>query len=195
MLIGRFIPGRRNVLEDQLSRWHQVISKEWILHPRISQAVLERWGTPMVAVRHRPQSATPSVLFASTRPLGMEGRRLHGAMGSSRSLCLPVLRSLLLGHQPCVGDQQLRMILVAPARVVSGSAKPSSEEPLQLPPFFWQNLLLQPYADSSRSLGPLETSRLEVIERSPEREVFSRSASREIASYVRSSSSDVYQGK
>ena len=137
MLIGRFIPGRRNVLEDQLSRWHQVISKEWILHPRISQAVLERWGTPMVAFRHRPQSATPSVLFASTRPLGMEGRRLHGAMGSSRSLCLPVLRSLLLGHQPCVGDQQLRMILVAPARVVSGSAKPSSEEPLQLPPPFF----------------------------------------------------------
>ena len=47
-LIGRFVPGRRNILADQLSRRGQVLSTEWTLHPRIAQAVFEMWGTPMV---------------------------------------------------------------------------------------------------------------------------------------------------
>ena len=47
-IVGRFVPGRRNVLADQLSRQGQVISTEWTLHSRILQGVFGSWGTPMV---------------------------------------------------------------------------------------------------------------------------------------------------
>ena len=47
-LVGRFVPGHRNVLADQLSRQDQVIPTEWTLHSRVLQAVFRIWGTPMV---------------------------------------------------------------------------------------------------------------------------------------------------
>ena len=47
-LVGRYVPGHRNILADQLSRRGQVVSTEWTLHSRILQAVFEVWGTPMV---------------------------------------------------------------------------------------------------------------------------------------------------
>ena len=45
-LRARFLPGRANVLADQLSRRGQVIGSEWSLHPEAVRQVFSRLGTP-----------------------------------------------------------------------------------------------------------------------------------------------------
>ena len=44
----RHIPGRLNVLADQLSRAGQVIATEWSIHPKILEYVWMKWEKPMV---------------------------------------------------------------------------------------------------------------------------------------------------
>ena len=45
---ARHIPGRLNVIADQLSRLGQTIQTEWPLHPEVFQAVCSRWHQPQV---------------------------------------------------------------------------------------------------------------------------------------------------
>ncbi|XP_068247823.1 uncharacterized protein [Palaemon carinicauda] len=48
LLTARFIPGKRNVLADGLSRTGQVVGSEWSLYPQVAQEVLRRWGSPLI---------------------------------------------------------------------------------------------------------------------------------------------------
>ena len=43
---ARHIPGRFNVIADQLSRDDQIISTEWSLHPQVAQNLFKRWFRP-----------------------------------------------------------------------------------------------------------------------------------------------------
>ncbi|XP_068208549.1 uncharacterized protein [Palaemon carinicauda] len=45
---ARFIPGKRNVLADGLSRMGQVVGSEWSLHPEVAQMVILKWGSPIM---------------------------------------------------------------------------------------------------------------------------------------------------
>lgn len=47
-LRARHIPGRLNVLADQLSRDHQVISTEWSLSPSVTERIWLKWGKPWI---------------------------------------------------------------------------------------------------------------------------------------------------
>lgn len=47
-LTAKHIPGRLNVLADQLSREGEILSTEWSLHPNIVKAIWKEWGTPHV---------------------------------------------------------------------------------------------------------------------------------------------------
>jgi len=47
-LRARHIPGRLNVIADQLSRQGQILPTEWALHPDILKTVFEQWGTPLL---------------------------------------------------------------------------------------------------------------------------------------------------
>ena len=47
-LQSRFIPGRRNVLADQLSRRAQVLPAEWSLHPDVCHHLWKVWGAPHI---------------------------------------------------------------------------------------------------------------------------------------------------
>ena len=47
-LRARHIPGRLNVIADELSRLGQTIQTEWSLHPEVFQAVCSRWHQPQV---------------------------------------------------------------------------------------------------------------------------------------------------
>ena len=47
-LVPRHIPGRLNVIADQLSRRHQVIQTEWSLGPEVVLQLWEVWGRPFV---------------------------------------------------------------------------------------------------------------------------------------------------
>ena len=48
VLVPRHIPGKANILADQLSRRGQVIETEWSLHPQITSALWAVWDRPMV---------------------------------------------------------------------------------------------------------------------------------------------------
>ena len=45
-LVARYLPGKANVLADQLSRRGQVIGTEWSLHPEVTKQLFCRLGTP-----------------------------------------------------------------------------------------------------------------------------------------------------
>ena len=45
-LHARYLPGRTNVVADQLSRRGQVIGTEWSLHPQVANEVFRQLGTP-----------------------------------------------------------------------------------------------------------------------------------------------------
>ena len=45
-LMARFIPGKKNILADQLSRPDQVLPTEWSLLPRVFEAICEVFGRP-----------------------------------------------------------------------------------------------------------------------------------------------------
>ena len=47
-LRSRFIPGRRNVLADQLSRRSQILPAEWSLHPDVCHHLWKVWGAPHI---------------------------------------------------------------------------------------------------------------------------------------------------
>ena len=45
-LVARFLPGKANVLADQLSRRGQIIGTEWSLHPEVTKEMFRLLGTP-----------------------------------------------------------------------------------------------------------------------------------------------------
>ena len=45
-LVARFLPGKANVLADQLSRRGQVIGTEWSLHSEVTKEMFRLLGTP-----------------------------------------------------------------------------------------------------------------------------------------------------
>ena len=47
-LKAKYIPGKRNVLADQLSRKNQIIHTEWMLKKELAQQVIHRWGCPRI---------------------------------------------------------------------------------------------------------------------------------------------------
>ena len=48
LLVCRHIPGRLNVHADRISRQGQILGTEWSIHPRITQALWQVWGTPQI---------------------------------------------------------------------------------------------------------------------------------------------------
>ena len=60
-IIARHIPGKLNVVADQLSRSDQVMPTEWSLNHRVFKALCHLWGTPQVdlfATRFNAKLAT-----------------------------------------------------------------------------------------------------------------------------------------
>ena len=45
---ARHIPGRLNILADQLSRKNQVCHTEWSLHPSVLESLWQTWGKPQI---------------------------------------------------------------------------------------------------------------------------------------------------
>jgi len=48
LLTAKHVPGKLNILADQLSRRGQSIQTEWELHQEAAQLLFNRWGTPLV---------------------------------------------------------------------------------------------------------------------------------------------------
>ena len=150
-LIGRFVPGRKNILADQLSRQDQVIPTEWTLHTRVLQAVFRIWGTPMVDLfatalnRRLPVYCSPV-----PDPMAWQVDAFTIPWDNLEAYAFPptaILRSVI--NQVLRADQ-LRMVLIAPMwpqqEWYPDLLSLLVEEPRQLP--LWRNLLRQPQSQT-----------------------------------------------
>ena len=146
-LIGRYIPGHRNVIADQLSRQDQVVPTEWSLHPRVVERLFDLWGRPMIDLfASRLNKKLP--LFCSLVPdptAAMEDAFQH-PWNDLFVYAFPPFALIRRVINRVLTSRGLRMILVAPlwperewypdllSLVVA--------DPLELP--LWQKLLRQP---------------------------------------------------
>ena len=145
-ILARHISGHLNVMADQLSRKGQVIGTEWSLHPRVVQALWDRWGTPHVDLfATRWNHKLPVFVAPVPDPLAFAVDALamcwDGMWGYAFPL-LPLIPQVLRK----IREEKAEIILVAPwwpKRDWSlDLLELSREAPLRLP--VWDRLLVQP---------------------------------------------------
>jgi hypothetical protein len=61
------IPGRLNVIADNLSRAGQILPTEWSLHPQAAEIIFQRWFRPMIDL-FATRNNTKCVMFISPVP-------------------------------------------------------------------------------------------------------------------------------
>ena len=116
-LSARYIPGKRNVVADTLSRRDQVIGTEWSLHQDVAERLFDLWGRPVVdlfATRHNRKlqvffSAVPDPWAAAEDALQHPWDNLFVYAFPPFCLIRKVISRALV-------TPNLRMILVAPKR-------------------------------------------------------------------------------
>lgn len=109
------IPGRLNVIADQLSRAGQTLPTEWSIRPEALQEVFRRWGKPLVdlfATRHNRKcdlfvSPVPDPLALATDALSFDWDGIWGYAYPPHQIMTKVLRKFR-SHQGC------QVILIAP---------------------------------------------------------------------------------
>ena len=74
-LKAQHIPGRLNVVADELSRLGQTIQTEWSLLPEVFQTICNRWNRPQIEkICHQLQQQVTSFCITSTRGMGIVDR-------------------------------------------------------------------------------------------------------------------------
>ena len=158
-IVGRFVPGRRNILADQLSRQGQVIPTEWTLHPRVCQALFEIWGTPVVDLfatslnRRLPVYCSPV-----PDPMAWQVDAFTIPWDDLEVYAFPPVATLRLVINRVLMSRRLHMTLVAPMwpqqEWYPDLLDLLVEEPRVLP--LWRNLLRQPHTQAvHNALGRL----------------------------------------
>jgi len=147
---ARYIPGRLNVIADQLSRSGQVLPSEWSLSHHVVQWLFSRWGTPHVdlfATRHNKKC--PVFVSPAPDPLAWEVDALSLSLEGLSAYAYPPHQILLRFLQRFQMSKVCRVIVVAPF----WPKQPwfpllnqlSLEPPLQLPQS--RHLLKQPLSN------------------------------------------------
>ncbi|XP_068225363.1 uncharacterized protein [Palaemon carinicauda] len=99
-LSARFIPGKRNVLADSLSRASQIVSTEWSLDPLVANKVLTLCGSPTVdPFTTALYFKLPLYCSPIPGPQGTLARCLPTTVGQHRRLHLPTFLSDEKGAQ------------------------------------------------------------------------------------------------
>ena len=175
-LVGRFVPGRRNILADQLSRQGQVISTEWTLHPRILQEVFGCWGTPMVDLFATSlNKRLPVYCSPVPDPMAWQVDAFAVPWDDLDVYAFPPFAVLRQVINRVLVASRLRMTLVAPMwpqqEWYPDLLALLVEEPLELP--LWRNLLRQPHTQAVHgSLVRLRLHAWLLSSESSEREAF-----------------------
>jgi hypothetical protein len=113
-LKARHIPGRLNVLADLLSRRHQVIPTEWMLHVGVFKMICSTWGTPHIdlfATYMNHQVPTYVSPMPDPRAYAVDALSMSWAGMSAYAFPPPALLSKVVGK---IRFNQCQVILIAP---------------------------------------------------------------------------------
>jgi hypothetical protein len=144
---ARHIPGKRNVIADQLSRRHQILGGEWSLHPEIVRQLSSMWGVPQVdlfATRHNNKcplfvSPVPDERAWAVDALSLDWSDLV-AYAYPPTALIPLVLQKIIGSTT-------RILLIAPLWP-RRSWFPLLLELLEEPPWqlpLWRKLIQQPH--------------------------------------------------
>jgi ribonuclease HI len=146
-LKARHIPGKFNVIADQLSRSHQVVSTEWSLHPKVVEEIFTRWFRPEVdlfATRYNRKCKKFVSPVPDEEAMAVDG--LSQDLEGLQAYAYPPHQILMKLLQKFQMTRNCRLIVIAPfwpKQVwLPVLERLSVVEPIQLP--HWQKLLKQP---------------------------------------------------
>jgi len=114
-LSASHVPGRLNILADQLSRRSEIISTEWELHQEAAQLLFQRWGTPNIdlfATKLNKKLAT--YVSPVMDPEAWETNALSISWEGLSAYAFPPHPILAQFLEKVDGCRRLRLILVAP---------------------------------------------------------------------------------
>ena len=144
---ARHIPGRLNVIADQLSRDGQILPTEWSLHQEVANSLFDKWGQPNIdlfATRYNTKCRTfvspvPDSQAWEVDALSISWEGLSGYAYPPQQIMLQVLTKFQ-------NTKACRLIVVAPWWPIQSwfpiLNSLAVEPPLQLPQ--WDTLLKQP---------------------------------------------------
>ena len=149
-LKARHIPGRLNVIADQLSREGLILLTEWSLHQEVADALFEKWGQPnldLFATRYNNKCRTYVSPVPDSQAWEVDALAIDWE-GISAYAYPPqqILSQVLTKFQ---NTQNCRLIIVAPWWPIQAwfpiLNSLAIQPPIQLPQ--WDKLLKQPRSD------------------------------------------------
>ena len=137
-LRARHIPGRLNVIADQLSREGQILPTEWSLHQELADLLFSKWGRPPIDL-FATKYNTKCPLFVSPVPdpeaMDVDALSLPWDNLEVYAYPPPAILAQVLGKVR--SSYNLRMILIAPRRELMPRyptlLELTSEGPLPIP--------------------------------------------------------------
>ena len=149
-LVARYLPGKSNVLADQLSRKGQVIGTEWSLHPQVANQIFRVLGTPTLDL-FATSLNKKLALYCSLVPdpsAVMEDAFMH-PWDNLEVYAFPPFALIRRVLNRLMGADSCRMVLVAPSwphqEWFADLLSLLVAEPLALPR--WPRLLKQPLSE------------------------------------------------
>jgi len=147
ILASKHVPGRLNILADQLSRRGQSIQTEWELHQEAAQALFDRWGQPLIDLfATRLNAKLPLFISPVPDPLALGVDALSVPWEGMTAYAFPPHRIIPQVLHKASQTKGLRLILVTPLWErqpwVGVLRKTCQEGPIAIPP--WRTLLRQP---------------------------------------------------
>ena len=147
-LKARHIPGRKNILADQLSRPGQVPPTEWSLLPQVFEGIGSVFGCPHLDLfAARANARLPLYVFPVPEPLAWKQDAFHLQWDQSVLVCLPSACAAQRVLSLVLASKGLSLVLVAPLwpqkEWFTDLLSLFAEEPLELP-WVW-NLVVQPH--------------------------------------------------
>ena len=149
-LRARHIPGRLNVIADQLSRDGQILPTEWSLRPDIVHNIFETWGHPHIDLfATRYNNKCPVFVSPVPDPLALEADALSISWEAMSAYAYPPHQIMTAVINQFRKTRSCRLILVAP-RWPNQPWFPALLELSQLPPLALPagpKMLKQPHSD------------------------------------------------